>query len=230
MRVLYLIPARKGSKGLPGKNVKLLAGKPLVAYSIETALSVTAPEHICVTTDCPEVIKIANDMGVSVPFVRPAHLASDVAGSYEVIMHAINHYQSRNLFYDFVMLLQPTSPFREGKHLMDVLNLSSLHPGSEMIVSVREAKDNPYFNLFEQNSLGYLIKSKPAEYSTRQECPKVYAFNGSIYLMRVEALKGKKIQELGQIVKYEMSAEHSIDIDSQMDWHIAEYIKENFIH
>ena len=112
MNGLYLIPARKGSKGIPHKNRKPLAGIPLIGYSIETALQLTDAENICVSTDDEEIIRIAEGYGLRVPFVRPEALSSDTSGSREVILHALDHYQQAGRQFDAVILLQPTSPFR----------------------------------------------------------------------------------------------------------------------
>ena len=222
MKILYLIPARGGSKGLPGKNIKKLNAKPLIAYSIEVAQQLTENKFICVSTDCIDIVKVAESYNVRPPFQRPAELATDTAGTYEVVMHALHEYESRGLIFDAVMLLQPTSPFREKKHLTDVIDLLQKNPDAEMIVSVRESKENPYFNLFEEDSTGHLKKSKTGNFTRRQDCPVVYAFNGSIYLMRVQALKSIPIHQFQSIVKYIMSDEYSIDIDTLKDWMLAE--------
>src|SRR5215469_16971392 len=113
MRILMIITARAGSKGLPGKNTKMLGGKPLVAYTIEFAQKVkTDNDVICVSTNDDTVIEVAKSYGLDVPFKRPEELASDTAGSYDVILHALNHFEAKGQFFDAVLLLQPTSPFR----------------------------------------------------------------------------------------------------------------------
>lgn len=114
MNPLYIIPARGGSKGIPHKNIKELNGKPLICYSIDVARELTTDENICVTTDDDNIIKVVENYGLKVPFKRPEELASDQAGTYEVIMHAINHYAAKGIYYDTIILLQPTSPFRKA--------------------------------------------------------------------------------------------------------------------
>ncbi|WP_026905519.1 cytidylyltransferase domain-containing protein [Pedobacter glucosidilyticus] len=222
MRILYLIPARAGSKGLLGKNTKLLQGKPLVQYTIEFALA-TANTHdeICISTNDDEVIPIAEKLGIQPPFKRPEHLATDTASSYEVIMHALAYYKTQNKIFDAVLLLQPTSPFRQIADFNKLIAQFDEH--CDMVVSVKEAKENPYFTLFEENTEGFLTKSKEGHFKRRQDCPKVYAYNGAMYLMRVKALEEKEISAFMQIKKILMPTERSIDIDTEADWVLAEY-------
>ncbi|TKC05261.1 acylneuraminate cytidylyltransferase family protein [Pedobacter frigoris] len=222
MKTLILIPARAGSKGLKGKNVKNLGELPLIAYSILFAKEVaTHNDIVCISTNDPEVIDIAEKYNLPVPFVRPDALASDFAGSYEVIMHALNHYDALDINFDSVLLLQPTSPFRLVE---DFNKMNALYTADcDMVVSVCVSKNSPYFNLFEQDQYGYLKKSKESDGIRRQDCPEVYAFNGSMYLISVAALKRTNFQGFTKIIKSVMPEERSIDIDNMRDWKIAEY-------
>lgn len=224
MNVLYVIPARKGSKGVPGKNSKLLHGKPLVQYSLETALSLTSSENICLTTDSKEVIQIAEQIGIAVPFIRPEHLATDTAGSREVILHAVEFYRAQGKNYDVVVLLQPTSPFRKKTDVQEMLSLFDHH--LDMVVSVKESHDNPYYSMFEENNEGFLSLVKPGNYSRRQDCPKVYTYNGSVYVIRVSSFEKMPASDFSHIKKFVMDDLHSIDIDSPFDWNVAEMILE----
>lgn len=226
-RFLVVIPARAGSKGLPGKNSKMLCGKPLVAYTIEAALGVFSKAQICVSTDDPSVIDIAESYGLEVPFVRPSHLASDTASTQEVLIHAQQYYQSIGAPYDVICLLQPTSPFRNATHLRESLAQFFALAQKDMLVSVCESKANPYFNLMEEQANGMLVKSKAANFVTRQTVPKVYELNGAIYLISVASLLSKPIAQFETIAKYVMSKEDSIDIDDQKDWDYATYLIEN---
>ena len=124
MRPLVIIPARGGSKGVPGKNIKLLNGKPLIQYTIEAALEVFDQEQIIVSTDAEDIKTVAELLGISVPFLRPSELATDTASSRDVILHAMDYYGSnRSWSPDVIVLLQPTSPFRQGVHIEAALNL-----------------------------------------------------------------------------------------------------------
>ena len=225
MKILYLIPARAGSKGLPGKNTKMLGDKPLIAYSINFAINnVKEGDEICISTNDERVLDLATKLGLEVPFVRPEELASDTAKSYDVIMHAINYYENNNKHFDLVLLLQPTSPFRSQEDFKKLIESYEDH--IEMVVSVKESKENPYFTLFEENEHGFLDKSKKGDFHRRQDSPQVFAFNGSMYLMKVSALKDKSISEFKRIKKIIMPEERSIDIDTLADWALAEFYLE----
>lgn len=222
MKTLYLIPARTGSKGLPGKNTKLLGDKPLIVHSIDFALmNINEGDELCISTNDEDVFKIANNLEIYVPFKRPEELSSDSASTYDVIMHAIKYYEENNKYFDLVLLLQPTSPFRDQK---DFENLIECYDDDvEMVVSVKKSKESPYFTLFEENESGFLDKSKKGDFQRRQDCPDVFVFNGSMYLLKVSALKEKKISEFNRIKKVLMPEERSIDIDTMADWTLAEF-------
>lgn len=226
MRILYLIPARKGSKGLPGKNIKFLGDKPLIEYSIDFALNnLKFDDELCISTNDEAVIEIAKSKGISIPFIRPEELANDNASSHDVIIHAINQYEKLNQTFDAVLLLQPTSPFRiqdDFTRLIKEYNFDI-----DMVVSVKLAKENPYFTLFEENCNGFLNKSKVGDFERRQDCPEVYAFNGSMYLINVESIKKSRISELKNVKKIIMPEERSVDIDTLADWTLAEFYLKN---
>lgn len=227
MRILYLIPARKGSKGLPGKNIKNLFNKPLIIYTLEFALkNKKDSDELCISTNDEKVLEIMTELGIHVPFIRPEELATDSSNSYDVIMHALNYYESVNKFFDAVLLLQPTSPIRKQE---DFDNLIKCYSESiDMVVSVKKVKDNPYFNLFEENNLGFLEKCLDVNFQRRQDVPSVYAFNGSMYLINTDSLKKTSIINFKKIIKVIMPDERSVDIDTIQDWEIAEfYIKNN---
>jgi len=126
MNPLVVIPARGGSKGVPGKNIKLLNGKPLINYTIEAAQKVFDDAIICVTTDSQEIKQVVeNTTGLKVPFLRPDNLATDNAGTYEVLLHAVDFYERQGYVADTLILLQPTSPFRTDKHIEEAIALFS---------------------------------------------------------------------------------------------------------
>lgn len=225
---LIVIPARANSKGLPGKNTKLLGGKPLVLYSLEFAKSIQQPgDEICISTNDPEVSKVATDNGFKVHFQRPEELATDTAGSYEVLLHAVNFFESIGQNFQRLVLLQPTSPYRL---LSDYSTMSEMYSDDiDMVVSVKKSKESPYFTLFEENPAGHLQKSKPSSFTTRQQCPDVFAYNGSIYLININSLKRSPLNEFTKVVKYVMPDSRSIDIDTPLDWVVAEYFFSEFI-
>lgn len=226
MKILYLIPARKGSKGLPGKNTKIIGGKPLISFSIDFALeNMSHADEICISTNDENVIKIAESKGISIPFIRPEELANDTASTYDVMIHAINYYKNINKTFDAILLLQPTSPIRRKEDLVQLIE--EFDSTIDMVVSVKISKENPYFSLYEENEDQLLKKCKIGNYESRQVSPKVYAFNGSMYLMNIESLMRSKISDFEKIKKIEMPEERSIDIDTPLDWILAEYYLRN---
>jgi len=222
MKPLVVIPARAGSKGVPGKNIKKLAGKPLLHYTIDAAMQVFCPEIICVSTDSEEIKACAEAAGLQVPFLRPSVLATDTCGTRDVLLHAITYYQSTGYDPDTLVLLQPTSPFRSAKHISEGLELFSLE--IDMVVSVKETKSNPYFTLFEEYSKGFLTPSKKASFNRRQDCPKIWEFNGAIYIINIDSLSKSEMRDFSRIMKYEMDERSSHDIDTQLDWLVAEML------
>ena len=228
MKTLVLITARGGSKGIPNKNIKLLAGKPLLNYTIEVALEVFNAEDICVSTDSEEIKIIAERAGLTVPFLRPAELAADNSGSNEVILHAINFYEQAGMAYDRLLLLQPTSPFRKKEHIAAAMRLYSA--GTEMIAGVTETAANPYSVLYEEDENGFLIKSKTSNTVRRQDCPTVWQMNGAIYLINIKALQEKGNIALLKKQKFEMDRVSSLDIDTPLDWMFAEFVLERLDH
>ncbi|MDP5200718.1 cytidylyltransferase domain-containing protein [Flavobacterium sp. DG2-3] len=228
MKPLVIIPARGGSKGVPKKNIKLLNGKPLINYTIEAARNVFEDAVICISTDSVEIKDVVEStLGLKVPFLRPDDLATDNAGTYEVLLHAINFYEQNGYKADTLILLQPTSPFRASMHIEQALKLFS--SDIDMVVSVKETKSNPYYVLFEENKEGFLSKSKPSNFTRRQDCPKVWEFNGALYIINIKSLKEKTIGSFEKIVKYVMTEKDSVDIDTMFDWKLCELIiKEDF--
>lgn len=172
MKPLYIIPARGGSKGIPRKNIKELCGRPLIAYTVDAAIEARKRlgGHILLSTDDAETAGIVKGLGIEVEYMRPAELAGDTSGSREVMLHAMDWAESQRIEYDCVVLLQPTSPFRTAADIVACTQL--LEPGIDMAVSVCEAADNPYFNIFETDADGYLHISKgDGKLTRRQDAP-----------------------------------------------------------
>lgn len=229
MKPLIIIPARGGSKGIPHKNIKLLNGKPLIQYTIDVARQIVPDEDICVSTDDQEIIKVVENYSLKVPFIRPAELASDTAGTYEVLLHAIDFYEAQGKQYDCVLLLQNTSPFRAAEHVRQAMALYK--PEIDMVVSVNEIASNPYYNCFEVGDDGYLKKTLDSTmFTRRQDAPKTYEYNGAIYIFNLQRLKETHYGNFTKRVMYEMDRVHSVDLDTMMDWKYAEFIiKENLL-
>lgn len=219
MKLLCLIPARRDSKGIPGKNWKPLNGKPLINYSIESALSIPNIDTICISTNSDEIIDIIqNNFDLKAHFKRPESLSTDYSSSREVILHAVEYFEKNNEFFDAILLLQPTSPLRKT---IDIQNCISLFQENEceMVVSVCESPYNPYYNIyFENNDSGYIQKSIQGSYTRRQDCPPAYLINGSIYVISVNAIKENEIHSMTKLLKYVMPWEFNIDLDKPEDW------------
>ena len=223
MKILYLIPARGGSKGLPGKNIKILGNKPLINYSIQFARNFTTDLNICVSTDDEDIIKCVNDNNLKIEFKRPENLSTDTATTNDVIINAINYYESIGRYYDLVVLLQPTSPFRKIQDFKNMLN--NWTKDLDLLVSVKENHDSPYFNIFEENLDGFLNKSKDVGITRRQDAPKVYAFNGSIYIYNVNSIKKNQIKKIKKYIMQDLIT--SIDIDTSFDFLMCETVIKN---
>lgn len=219
MKNLVLIPARGGSKEIPNKNIKILCGKPLIHYSIEVAREVVDDKDICVSSDSSEIIRIVEECQLRVPFVRPAHFASDESEINDTILHALDFYTAMGIHYDTVILLQPTSPLRTATQIVEALSLYT--QSIDMVVSVLKLK-NPSL-IFKENDSGYLTAAFLDKTARRQDVVNpLYKYNGSIYIMNTDSLKKKRIRDFTNIVKYVMPRKMSVDIDSAGDWELIE--------
>lgn len=221
MKPLVIIPARGGSKGIPGKNIKPLAGKPLIYYTIDAARGITTDDRICVSTDDDTIARTVRAYGLDIPFMRPSELAGDTAATYDVLLDAAGRYKAAGLDFDVVILLQATSPFRTAHHIREALALYT--SDLDMVVSVAPAKSNPYYTCLEEDQDGMLVPSKgDGHYTRRQDCPTVYEINGAIYIINPESLLREPLYKYRRRRKYLMDAAHSTDIDTPLDWQLAE--------
>lgn len=218
--ILVVIPARGGSKGLPGKNIKNLCSKPLIVYSIDVARAITIDDNICVSTDDQHIIEVVESYGLKVPFVRPAELASDTASTNDVLLHAIKFYEDKGKKFNKILLLQPTSPLRTVEQVKEAISL--YRDDVDMVVSV--TKSHAPAVLCKDDIDGYvnLVYNKHA--GGRQSLPTFYEFNGAIYVINIEALKQKGLGGFDKRIKYVMSKETSIDIDDIYDFMFVESI------
>lgn len=222
-KILVIIPARGGSKGIPHKNIKPLNGKPLIYYTIDAARDIVSDDDICVSTDSQEIISCVEDYGLKVPFVRPKELATDTAGTYEVLLHALDFYERQGQHYDVVLLLQDTSPFRKSLHIKEALRL--YQSDIDMVVSVNQSKTSPYYNCFEEDSKGFLKRTLDnLNFIRRQDAPTTYEFNGAIYIINVHSLKRSPLGKFTKRLKYVMDDLHSVDLDTMIDWKFAEFL------
>ncbi len=223
VQTLYLITARGGSKGIPGKNIKHLGGQPLIKYSIEIAREFVRDELICISTDSDSIIETVENLGLNVSFKRPAYLATDKAGSFGVIKHALEFYLDLGQNIDKVVLLQPTSPFRSTKDISKAIEACST--GVDMAMTVKETNANPYYILYEEDEKGWLQKSKKHDAVRRQDVPTVFEANGAVYVMQSDSiLKANSFADFKHLKKVVMPEERSLDLDNMLDWEFAEFL------
>ena len=223
MSVCVLIPARGGSKSIPQKNIKSFRGKPLIQYTLDAALACFKPEQIVVSTDDVEIKNVVEGIGQPIRALRPETLAQDDTPTAAVITYELEQWLLIHGSYpEYVVLLQATSPFRNGQHLKEAWHLFQ-ESKAEMLVSVCASKQNPYYNLLEEHN-GFLQKSKEGTFTRRQDCPVVWELNGAIYIFRTDCFLEVGMEGM-DMIKYEMREQDSIDIDTPFDWELAELIE-----
>lgn len=225
--MLALITARGGSKGFPGKNITNLAGKPLIAWTIEAAQTSETVDRLILSTDAPKIASVAQSWGCEVPFYRPPDLATDTAPSLDVIHHAMSWLEEHDHAYDYLVLLQPTSPLRIAEDIDACVRLAH-ETQTPLVLSVTESGLHPYLLHWRavDGTLAPLLERSLAA-DRRQDAPVAYAINGAVYVARWEPLK--KINNFLNIeaLSYVMPRERSIDIDDALDVAIAETLKTN---
>lgn len=222
--ILALITARGGSKGIPRKNIKLLGGKPLICWTIDAALESNYIDRLILSSEDEEIIDIAKKSNCEVPFVRPHHLALDETSSIDVIIHALEHIEE---VYDFLLLLQPTSPFRTSEDIDGIIE-ACLNHDSKMMVSVAKMKKHPMF-IYQLNGscLQSFVTTK--KQLRRQDMPKCYEHNGALYFSDIEFFKKVKSYNVPEAMAYEMFGAANVDIDDSLDWQYAEFLLERGI-
>ncbi|MEI8267481.1 MAG: acylneuraminate cytidylyltransferase family protein [Betaproteobacteria bacterium] len=228
MNITCVIGARGGSQGVPGKNIRPLLGKPLIAWSIEQALACPRIRRVVVSTDSPAIAEVARAHGAEVPFMRPAELATSTAGKWEVWQHALQacdaHYAGEpvDLFVD----LDCTSPLREVDDISRAIAQFEASPGVDAVFSVCEARKNPYFNMLETEEDGRLriCKALPKPLVRRQDAPQVLEHVASVYVLSPAYLRRGTGLLSGRTQGYLMAPERSLDIDCEFDFELVEYL------
>lgn len=223
MNNLAIIPARSGSKGLKDKNIKSLNGKPLIAYSIEAARKAEIYSHILVSTDSEKYGEIAKQYGAEVPFFRSEENSSDAASSWDVVKESLKKYKEMGVEFDTFTLLQPTSPLRNYEDIQKAYKLFK-EKNAIAIVSVCEMEHSPLWSniLPEDNSLSGFLRAESNR--QRQKLETFYRINGAIYMANVEAFLENTNLYRENCYAYKMPAERSIDIDTELDFKIAQTI------
>lgn len=230
MKVLKLILARGGSKGLPKKNIKILLDKPLIQYSIEAGKKSKYGSEVYVSTDCLEIAEVAKSCGAEVPFLRPQHLASDKSSSADAILHAINFLELRNKIFDYILLLEPTSPLRDYNDINNSMDFFMSKKNAKSCVSVvKSESSHPSFLFRKEND--FLISSSNCDsVIRRQDLSKLYYPEGSIYISEIETYKKTKTFYMDELtVGYELPFWKSFEIDTIEDFLIIESLIKNKI-
>ncbi len=224
MKNIAIIPARSGSKGLVDKNIKLLAGKPLVAYSIEAAIESNMFDTVMVSTDSEEYAKIAREYGAQVPFLRSARTSSDTASSWDAVAEVLEEYDKMGKRYDTFMLLQPTSPLRKPQNIKDAYT-EMIQKKALSIISLCEVEHSPLqCNILPDDLNLEAFIRKDTKGKRRQDMPIYYRFNGAIYLADVDFFNQYHDIYREKCYAYLMDKRDSIDIDDEYDFVLAEAI------
>lgn len=227
MNITCVIGARGGSQGVPGKNIRPLLGKPLIAWSIEQARACPRIRRVVVSTDSPAIAEVARRFGAEVPFLRPAELATSTAGKWGVWQHALqacdDHYRGEpiELFVD----LDCTSPLREVADIDRAIDQYLASPGVDAVFTVCEARKNPYFNMLEvEGDRLRICKTLPAPIVRRQDAPQVLEHVASIYVLSPDYLRRGTGLLSGRTQGYDIGPDRSLDIDSEFDFELVEYL------
>lgn len=228
MKVLWVITARSGSKGIPDKNIKPLGGLPLMAYRIKAALKVANSEDIIVSTDSAAYGEIARSYQASVPYLRAASLAGDLAKSDDVIMEAIQWAESAGREYQAVALLQPTSPFVKASHLREAVKMLADEQEADSIIAVKDSRPSSIYIQQREKYLG-IIADRIAARGTlrRQDLQQEITPSGGLYLARWQAFKDLKTFYTPRALAYLLPEINSVDIDEALDWKWAEFLIES---
>jgi len=223
--VLGLIVARGGSKGLPGKNLRPLGGKPLVVHTIEAALGCDALDRTVLSSEDAAILAVGREAGCPAPFVRPAELAGDRSSTVDVALHAVDWLARHEGFAtDVVVMLPATAPLRRAEHIRGALDVLRDDPAAEAVVAVTAPDYPPYWMLSIENGRLTWLFPEGARVDHRQDLPATYRPNGSIYAIRVPALRAQRSFYPRATAPYVMPREVSVNIDSELDFLAASHL------
>lgn len=218
-KILALITARGGSKGIPDKNIKILGNKPLIAWTIEEAKKSKYIDSLILSSDSQKIISVAKKFECKVPFIRPDELSKDTSSSIDVILHALDNLNEE---FDYLMLLQPTSPFRTVKDIDKVI-IETIDKNIELMISIAKVKKHPsyLYKINDGNLIPFIDTNKQLR---RQDMPGTYEHNGSIYFSTIDFIKKHKTYNSQEAVGFEMFGNSNLDIDTYEDLEYAEYL------
>lgn len=225
-RILAIIPARGGSKGLPGKNIRPICGKPLIVWTIEHAITSKYIDEVFVSTDSPDIAEVSERFGVRVPFLRPAELAADTSSSMDVVEHVISTYESRNVHFDYIVLLEPTSPLRKPDDLDRAIELAGTNPDADGVVSLGEVHMEHPMIVKKISESGKIVPyiQKTALITQRQQADKAYFPYGVIYLIKTNVFREKKSFYTENIIPFFIERWQNYEVDDIYDFIAIEAI------
>jgi N-acylneuraminate cytidylyltransferase/CMP-N,N'-diacetyllegionaminic acid synthase len=225
VKILSIIPARLGSKNIPGKNIKYFAGKPLIEYTIESALNSKLINRVIVSTESEEIAQISRNYGAEIPFLRPVELAQDETPTLPVLQHVVDFLHNKESYEpDMIVTLQPTSPLRKTEHIDEAI-IKLIETEADSVVSLCKVEHSPYWmKKLEGDNRVFSFIEESEKYTRRQDLPKIYRLNGAVYVTKYDVLmRGNRI--LGDDTRaIIMSQEDSIDIDTELDLMLAELV------
>lgn len=228
--ILATICCRGGSKGVPGKNIRLLCGKPLIAYTIESAKASTLIDDLIISTDDDNIAVIAKQFGASVPFMRPANLASDSASKWPVFIHAVETYEKlTGKTVDYLVDVDVTVPLKTAKDIDGAIQLALQNPDTDVVITGYEPERNPYFNMMEIGEDGYaeIVKKGVKPIVRRQDAPQVYSLTPAAYVVKKSALYNFEHWSKAKCKIFPIPRERAIDIDTEIDFKIVEFLMRN---
>lgn len=226
-RILGLITARGGSKGLPNKNIKILNGKPLIAWSIEASNNSKFLDKLIVSTDSAKIAKVAKKYNADVPFIRPKYLATDTATSVDVVLRAIEFFEKKGQFFDYVILIEPTSPLRTSEDINNTIRALIDNKNGTAIVSVVKLESaHPDFvvSINEKGLIQPFLHDKGIQVKRRQELSDLYFPDGTIYISKIDSLKKRKTFYHELTIAFPIERYKQFEVDEEMDLVIIESI------
>lgn len=225
--ILATICCRGGSKGVPGKNIRLLNSKPLIGYTIEAAKKSKLIDELIISTDDEQIAAIAKLYGASVPFMRPANLASDTASKWPVFIHAVETFEKfTGKQVDYLVDLDVTVPLKTADDIDGAIKMALQDMETDVVITGYEPERNPYFNMMEMNEDGYadIVKKREKPIVRRQDAPEVYSLTPAAYVVKKSALYDYAHWSKAKCKIYPMPRERAVDIDTEIDFKIVEFL------
>lgn len=230
MFILGTICCRGGSKGIPEKNIKLLKGKPLIAYTIETALACKQINDLIISTDDEAITATAKQYGAKVPFMRPAELATDAASKWPVFIHALETYeQQTGKQVDYLVDMDVTVPLKTAADINGAISMALSDTNIDVVITGYQPERNPYFNMMEETSDGYfkIVKQGDKPIVRRQDAPLVYSLTPAAYVIKKSALYNYEHWSKAKCKVFPIPRERAVDIDTEMDFSIVEFLMQH---